>query len=535
MQEEIKLRIGNLAKAVLVTGQAYQDPKDALNEFVSNAADAYLAADRRGGRITVVLRRQGRHPLIAVDDSGPGMDADQLRRVARSLFESQKEGDPRTLGEKAIGLLAFQQLGGRCDVVTRPEAGDQTHCLHLDRGSTTAKLELTERRRARVAPGTTVYLGDLDPDAVRGITLRKLVDYLQRRRGAAMERGDYSIEVVQGTHSEVVTPFPPDGVRLPIPPRSTLLGRVEFSLQVAPSPDHHRRVAVVGRAGTTIIDDVSDLDDFHGPPWNSDQVAGRITFERLLQTAGRRGILLDREVYPVFRSAVREVEPMVAATLSRLAEETDRDLSDRVSEAVRRIFSRVLRELSDLENPMRSWMGSDEGAGAELQLAADEEGEDPDAGEERWPGSEERPISLEPLTRPNHPPEPPGFPNSGSSAERQRSRRLPTVIPDPAPGANRSRFDPAGGTVLYNQSHPDFLMVRGDETALLDYLSTLVAKEYVLYNHPRAAPEELAEELVRMLVRVRRHLLRSGAVGRRRGTGTGRHRDQGERIRAAEP
>ena len=25
-------------KAVLVTGQAYQDPKDALNEFVSNAA-----------------------------------------------------------------------------------------------------------------------------------------------------------------------------------------------------------------------------------------------------------------------------------------------------------------------------------------------------------------------------------------------------------------------------------------------------------------------------------------------------------------
>ena len=37
--EKIRLRIGNLAKAVLVTGQAYQDPKDALNEFVSNAAD----------------------------------------------------------------------------------------------------------------------------------------------------------------------------------------------------------------------------------------------------------------------------------------------------------------------------------------------------------------------------------------------------------------------------------------------------------------------------------------------------------------
>lgn len=44
--EKARLRIGNLAKAVLVSGQAYQDPKDALNEFVSNAADEYAEAGR---------------------------------------------------------------------------------------------------------------------------------------------------------------------------------------------------------------------------------------------------------------------------------------------------------------------------------------------------------------------------------------------------------------------------------------------------------------------------------------------------------
>ncbi|MBW3580480.1 MAG: hypothetical protein KY431_05525 [Actinobacteria bacterium] len=49
--ERLRLRIGNLAKAVLVSGQAYQDPKDALNEFVSNAADEYVEAGRRGERI----------------------------------------------------------------------------------------------------------------------------------------------------------------------------------------------------------------------------------------------------------------------------------------------------------------------------------------------------------------------------------------------------------------------------------------------------------------------------------------------------
>jgi hypothetical protein len=58
--ERVRLRIGNLAKAVLVSGQAYQDPKDALNEFVSNAADEYVEAGKRGQRIRVLLRRKGR-------------------------------------------------------------------------------------------------------------------------------------------------------------------------------------------------------------------------------------------------------------------------------------------------------------------------------------------------------------------------------------------------------------------------------------------------------------------------------------------
>ena len=155
--ERLRLRIGNLAKAVLVSGQAYQDPKDALNEFVSNAADEYIEAGRRGERIRVVLRRKGRYPVIAVDDVGRGMSPERLREIARNLFESAKAGDDRTLGEKAIGILAFQQLGGplrhrvpgrglRRDLGAAPRAG-QGHGARLER----------ERRRARQVPGTTVY------------------------------------------------------------------------------------------------------------------------------------------------------------------------------------------------------------------------------------------------------------------------------------------------------------------------------------------------------------------------------------------
>lgn len=96
--ERVRLRIGNLAKAVLVSGQTYQDPKDALNEFVSNAADEYIEAGRRGERVRVVLRRKGRSPVIAVDDLGRGMSPDRLRDIARNLFESAKADDDRTLG-----------------------------------------------------------------------------------------------------------------------------------------------------------------------------------------------------------------------------------------------------------------------------------------------------------------------------------------------------------------------------------------------------------------------------------------------------
>src|SRR6266545_6239361 len=107
-----------MGKAVLMTGQVYQDPKDALNEFVSNAADEYAQAGLSGGRIRIVLQRRGRHPVIAVEDWGRGMDADRLRE----------------LGEKAIGILAFQQLGARCDIVMRLDASEQTLALPCERG-----------------------------------------------------------------------------------------------------------------------------------------------------------------------------------------------------------------------------------------------------------------------------------------------------------------------------------------------------------------------------------------------------------------
>lgn len=503
MKERVRLRIGNMGKAVLMTGQVYQDPKDALNEFVSNAADEYAQAGRGGGRIRIVLQRRGRHPVIAVEDAGRGMDAHRLREIARNLFQSAKAGDPRTIGEKAIGILAFQQLGARCDIVTRPEGSAQTLALRLERGKPVAELDANEWRRPRSEPGTTAYIGDLDPDALRVLTLRKIVDYLRRRRGAALARGDYQIEVIEGRRSEIVTPEEPDGIPLQVPTRQTAWGRIEFALYVAPRPDQHRRVAVVGIGGTSIVDDIAEIEECDKTPWSSDQVSGRITFEGLKQTTGRRAVLRDREAFPVFLEAVRSIEPVVLRTLERVAREVDISVTERLNDAVRRIFGRVLKELSDLDNPMRTGVGTEPGEGALL-----------DRGRRPRPtqaaiGRELEPFSLdEYIPKPSAPEELRSLPPSHAHPAAGRSRALPSIAPDPSPDGLRSRFDDGAGVVYYNDRHPDYLMIKAEEAALLDYLSTLVAKEYVVFNNPRAAPSELAEEMVRMLVRVRRYLPR---------------------------
>jgi hypothetical protein len=495
--EKVRLRIGSVAKAVLITGQAYQDPKDALNEFVSNAADEYTEMGRRGERIRIVLRRRGRYPVVVVDDDGRGMTPERLREVARNLFKSIKADDDRTLGEKAIGLLAFQQLGARCDIVTKTAGSHETWVLKLRRGSAIAEIGV-QRRRARSGPGTSIYLGDLDPEILRTITQRKVVDYLRRRRGPALAAGDYVIEVQEGRSVETVTPERPEGLRMPLQPQRTLWGTIEFNLYVAPSNGERRQVSLVGRAGTTIIDAITELEEFADAPWSSGQVAGEIAFAALQQTAGRRAVVRDREAFPVLVDAVRSVEPVIAAYVARVNEEVDRRTADRMSDTIRKVFNSVLRELEDLDNPMRSSLGSMPGEGAILAAETSGDGH----------GGDAMPTLTELTPHLREPPPPSEAPTDGARPDRHRSSRLPTIAVDPEPGERRSRFVADEGIVLYNDRHADFLLVKDDEAALVDYLASLVAKEYVVYNNPQAPPEELSEELIRMLVRVRRHLVR---------------------------
>lgn len=189
-----------------------------------------------------------------------------------------------------------------------------------------------------------------------------------------------------------------------------------------------------------------------------------------------------------------------------MAQEVDVAVTERLNELLRHIFGRVLKELTDLENPMRTPIGADAGDGALRSVTQPASGQ---AAAVRESATRSELMSVDDIIpRPRSPEFPPAQTAPRAAPAFSRVAALPSIAPDPAPNGLRSRFDEEAGLVYYNDQHPDYLMVKAEEAPLLDYLSTLVAKEYVVFNNPRAAPAELAEELVRMLIRVRRYLPR---------------------------
>ncbi|HLC27082.1 MAG TPA: ATP-binding protein, partial [bacterium] len=196
----VPLKIRNLSKNLLYLGQVYADPRDALNEFVSNAADEYMQSERQGEVIRIYRNRKGDRPWLQVSDRGRGMSRRQLERVATSLCESEKANIreiPEVIGEKGIGILGFASIAERCDLVSRAEGNEESYCMSLVKGKESCTIRLEETRK-RAAAGTDVYLYDISKDNLRILTPQKLCEYFRIRRRSALLRGDYAIEIVEG-------------------------------------------------------------------------------------------------------------------------------------------------------------------------------------------------------------------------------------------------------------------------------------------------------------------------------------------------
>jgi len=514
-EETVGLRIGSLENAIDLLGNVYNDVRDALNEFVANAYDEIVLGRVPNGVVHVKLIPRGKPPRIVVTDNGRGINREGLLRIARNIAKSTKpqEATPsmQVIGEKGIGILGFQALAERCQIITRHESAEETWCLELVKGSRQARLSAVDRRHLLSIPGTEVHLIGIDEPTFRVLTLPKLVDYFSNRWRSPLSEDAFILHVVQGKRAERVSPGRFEGEPFIMRVR-TPLGMIVFDLYLTPKTQARKRPAVVGTGGVQVLRDITADVEFDRHPWNSDQIQGEVRFPPLRQTTGRRGLQRDRQAFPALVAAVEEVEQELTRRIELLNREHETQVDRRLSRAIRQAFKKALSEIEALST-----------AGLTVRLA--------DPAGKRAEGSlfdevaatAEKPPGDETGGTPGDQPGSggtggetdsgrPGQDRKAVEGDRGRTRQSPAggLNYRPVPfgsSALRSRYSEALRTIEINSAHPDYQRAKGqDRRTLLDYMVMLVAKELALLNYQGINQNELMEKYAELLAKVQFHL-----------------------------
>jgi len=475
-------------------GQLYKDPRDAINEFVSNSADEYTLANITNGIIRITLVRSGRSPYVVMSDHGRGMSKTKLEQIAKSLAVSEKALDARTIGEKGIGIIGFQAVAESCDIVSRAEKEEDTWCLSLTAGSLDFPLQLENKRRRDIA-GSDVFLYGITKENWRLFTTVRLRDYFKERRRAALLRGEYRLQIVEGKNAVWVQPDQYTGIPFHVMKKRTPYGDVEFNLYLGRSSGkRNKRIALVGKGGTTIVEDITAIPEFTRFPWTSDKVEGSITFTPLEPTSGRTAVVRDRKKFPAFVQVMKSVEPALAQEIKKVTSQLDQELEAKIISALRKAFRKVMREMAAADSPFKTPIPSPNGQtgpGTPTPTSGDIPG-----GTKRKKTRRKRTGATLPAIDPQSP-----------GQTRQKMTKLPALYPDDL-GHLRSRFDEGLGVIYFNDLHPDYIAVQTDPNAKAHYLMTLVGKEYVLWSYPGVSAGDISEELVGFVAKSNKHLPR---------------------------
>jgi PAS domain S-box-containing protein len=194
-------------------GNIKADPNHIEQAIVNLALNARDAMPK-GGRITVetanvyldenyVRTHMGVKPgdfvMVAVSDTGHGMDAETRRRLFEPFFTTKEKGKGTGLGLASVyGVV--KQLGGDIWVYSEPGQGT-TFKLYFPRVAETASLPPVSPAEADRAPSTETILVVEDEEAVRDLTvkiLRKLGHTVLAAAGGAE-----AIEIAKSYHGPI--------------------------------------------------------------------------------------------------------------------------------------------------------------------------------------------------------------------------------------------------------------------------------------------------------------------------------------------
>jgi len=468
MIEEGKLSIGDIQYVIQLLGEVYKDSRDALAEFITNAGDANAT------RIYVFLHKRAKEPYIRVCDNGDGMTTDILKYVAENIGNSLKRYDAKTVGEKGIGILGFQKIAERCDIVSKGNSSKETFCLSLKAGTLNYRIQ-EEKERALQIRGTDVYLYAVSADTWRLFTRDKLANYFKFKFRPDLSSGAYSLVIVEGKEATSVRPEAYKGEPFYMTSVRTNYGKISLSLYIMPTGKSYP-VGIYCKNKKVL--NITDLPEFAYEPWTLGKVQGEITADFLKPDTTRVGFIRDRKHFSAWVNAVKSIEKQLSAEIERSSRSYNVVQNRKLYKKLKLAFQKAIDELN-LE-----WI-------------------------KRRKTSKVL-VSASSTTRSK------GGTSTGTKIKKRKRRRTrafdfswdeedfsqnPELNPE-----FRSHLDPRLRRIITNNTHPDYLK----ECQLPDrkeaYFRLLTSKELALYTYSKASVEELAEELIGTEVCVKRYL-----------------------------
>lgn len=488
-----ELQIGDVSKAIFHLGNVYDDPRDALAEFVTNGIDA------RATQIFVRLHRRGESGFIEVEDDGEGMTLRDLRRVAVSLCDSVKADDERTVGEKGIGILGFQEVASECTITSRTIDEPETHVLALRKGK--RRYTITASPKPRLISGTVVRLSGIDKSRMRQFTVAKVEEHLKKKFRVHLTSGNVRITIVEGRKAVPVQPENYKGLPFYVNEIRTPFGDIHLNLFI--NPTGRAESIAVYHKGNLVLDSIGELDEFAHEPWTSGKVTGEVTNDFNKPNTGRSGFLRHSKKWPVWINALRGVAPQLQAEVKRLTKEASEEATRQMHKRIREAFLRALAELPTFGGIAAP--AADPSGRPEVGSPTDEEsvaaGPEDGEGGDSPPTKEKRQRSAV-------------VGASGTTTARAGVgfNLIETPLHD-NPDVH-SDFSPSAVLIRVNTLHPDYHRESTPTDRKESYLVRLIAKEMTLYEYPDTTPENLVEKLLDLELAARRNLDGSSRIAR---------------------
>lgn len=470
MKEELMLSIGDEENVIRILGDVYNDPRDALAEFITNAIEA------KATKIYVFLHKRAREPYIQVSDNGEGMTKDMLKHIAKNIGNSLKRYDPNTPGEKGIGILGFQAIAERCALVSRGNTNRESFRLSLTAGTRKGSIE-EEKERALQFRGTDVYLYGVGDDKWRMFTREKLANHFKTKFRLDLLSDACSLEIVEGKEATPVRPEAYRGEPFYIDTLRTSYGNIRLSLYILPSG---KSCSIGVYCKKIRVLNLADLPEFACEPWTLSKVQGEITADFLTPTTGRGSFIRDRKHFPAWVKAVKSIEKQLASEVEHLTKEYSTAQTRKLYKRLKLAFQKVIAELNIEGMKRRRKKRGD------IIIPKGSEGSEGTVGRKKRKknGGDGRKRKMKAFT----------FSWNEDSFANTDHPEL------------RSYLDPKLLIININTDHRDYVKECQSAERKDAYFRTLTSKELTLYNYPKANPQTLLEELVAIEVCVKRYL-----------------------------